>query len=218
MQQQSGSSNSQTRFHPVQLTEMALRSAGHLYDMNVSAARVWMQTQARAAAAFGLPDWSPLFDQADQRARNVFSNGAEQVLHTAQRANDAARELQRQVGRVIETQTTQAAETWQRGIEELTHHTAESLDQMCETARKTAEDAERNAQTLGQELRNTVRQAGDQARQQTAYAADRTQQASQQSSQAMQQGAQQGAQAAGQASQSADEARSEQKGRQRAGA
>jgi ElaB/YqjD/DUF883 family membrane-anchored ribosome-binding protein len=159
-------SDSQGRLQPVHLTAIALRSAGQLYDMNVSATRLLLQTQARAAAAFGLPDWSPLFDNADERVRHVFSTGAEQVLNTAQRTNEAVSELQRHVGRVIETQASQAAESWQRGLEELGNRANDSLSQLCETARKTAEEAQRNVQQLGEQFRDNVKRTSDELRSQ----------------------------------------------------
>jgi hypothetical protein len=163
MPQENRSPEAGAGFQPVHLTAMALRSAGHLYDLNVSAARVLLQTQARAAAAFGLPDWSPLFDSSDERVRKVFATGAEQVLSTARRANEAVTELQRQVGRVIETQASQAAESWQRGLEQLGSHASEGFDQLCETARRTAEDAQRGAQAFGEQVRDNVREAAAQA-------------------------------------------------------
>ena len=159
-QESRGAFDAQTPLQPVHLTAMAQRSAGQLSDLNVSAARLLLQTQARAASAFGLPDWSPLFDSADERVRHAFSAGAEQVLDTAQRTNEVVSELHRQVGRVIETQASQAAQSWQRGLEELGSHTSESLNQLCETARKTAEDA----QQMGEQFRDNVRRVGDEAR------------------------------------------------------
>jgi len=163
--------DAQAASQPVHLTAFALRSAGHLYDLNVSTARVLLQTQARAAAAFGLPDWSPLFDAADERVRHVFATGAEHVLNTARRTNEAVSELQRQVGRVIETQATQAADSWQRGLEELGSQADQGLNQLLETARKTADDAQRGAEALGQQFRDNVRRAGEDTRsaQQQAY-------------------------------------------------
>jgi ElaB/YqjD/DUF883 family membrane-anchored ribosome-binding protein len=154
-----------SRYQPGNIAAIALRSASQVYDINLSATRVLWQTQARAAAAFGLPDWSPLFDGASDRAREVFANSAEQVIQTAQKAGEAAVELQRQVGRVIETQAAQAAESWQRGLEELGNQASEGLNQLCETARETAEEAQRTAQTLGEEARHTFSQGIDQARQ-----------------------------------------------------
>jgi len=156
-----------SRFQPGHLAAIALRSASQVYDIHLSATRVLLQTQARAAAAFGLPDWSPLFDGASDRAREVFAHSAEQVINTAQKASEAAVELQRQVGRVIETQTAQAAESWQRGLEELGNQASEGLNQLCETARETAEEAQRTAQSLGEEARQTFSRGVDQVREQT---------------------------------------------------
>jgi dsDNA-specific endonuclease/ATPase MutS2 len=126
--------------------------------MQMTAARVLLQTQARAAAAFGWPDCSNLFDNADERARHVFATGAEKVLETAQRANEAVTELQRQVGRVVETQASAATEQWQRGIEELGSQTQQGIVQLCEAARQTAEEA---TQSLS-EAANETRRQGEQ--------------------------------------------------------
>src|SRR5437868_3487317 len=70
---QSQNRDSQGRQSQAHLTSLALRSIGQVYDMNLSAARVLLQTQARAASALGLPDWSGLFNSVDVRARHVFS-------------------------------------------------------------------------------------------------------------------------------------------------
>ena len=149
---------------PVHAAAIALRGIGQMCDMNMEAARVLLHTQARAAAAFGFPDMSRLFDAADDRARHVFSAGAEQMLSATQRANEAAVELQRQIGRVVETQAATAAENWQRGIEELGAQADEGLTQLCETARQTAEEAQRMTQQLGQQAREGLQQGGEQAR------------------------------------------------------
>jgi DNA anti-recombination protein RmuC len=146
------------------ITSMAFRSAQQMFDLNLSVARVLWRTQAKTAAAFGMPDLSPLFDTADDGARRVLNAGTEQLLSTAQRANDAAVELQRQVGRVLETQTTQAAQTLQHGLEEFGQQAAEGLTQLCETARQTAEEAERSAEELAQQTLESIRRAGEQQR------------------------------------------------------
>jgi hypothetical protein len=154
----------QGRHTPVHLTALALRSIGQVYDMNLSAARVLLQTQARAASAIGLPDWSGLFNVVDERARHVFSTGTEQLLDTTQRANEVAAELQREVGRVVETQATTVAQTLQLGLEELGEQTNESLNQLVETARQQAEEAERVAQSLAEEMRTSIQEGGEQMR------------------------------------------------------
>jgi hypothetical protein len=154
----------QGRPTPAQLTALALRSIGQVYDMNLSAARVLLQTQARAASAIGLPDWSGLFNTVDERARHVFSAGAEQLVNTTQRANEVAAELQREVGRVVETQTTTVAETLKQGLEELGAQANEGLTQLVQTVRQQAEEAERAASSVNEQMRDTMQQGGEQAR------------------------------------------------------
>lgn len=157
---------------PAHLTSLALRSIGQVYDMNLSAVRVMLQTQARAASALGLPDWSSLFTSMDDRARHVFSTGTEQLVNTAKRANEAAAELQREVGRVVETQATTVAETLKQGFEELGTQATEGLDQLIQTAREQAEEAERVASALGDEMRETMEDASNQTREATRRAGE----------------------------------------------
>ena len=97
-------------FNPVHAAELALRGAGQLYELNVSATRVFLQAQANAAAAFGVPDFSPLFDLATDQTRQLLTAGTEQVLGAARRASDATAEMQRNAGQLMEAQATQAAE------------------------------------------------------------------------------------------------------------
>lgn len=155
-----------------------MRSISQVYDMNLSAARVMLQTHARAASALGLPDWSGLFNSMDERARHVFSTGAEQLVNTAKRANEAAAELQREVGRVVETQATSVAETLKHGLEELGTHATEGFDQLVQTAREQAEEAERVASALGDEMREAMEESGNQAREATQRGSDGASQAS----------------------------------------
>jgi len=141
------------RSSTMNVTAFALRSFGKVFDMNMTATRVMLQTQARAASALGWPDLSDVFNRVDEKARSVFSASAEQLAQTAQMTNEAASELQRQVGRVVETQAATVAETLQQGFEELGAHTSESLKQLCDTAREQAEQAERVGESVCEEPR-----------------------------------------------------------------
>lgn len=96
-------------FNPVQATELALRGAEHLYELNVSAARLLLQAQLNTAVAFGMPDWLPFFDLATDQTRNMWLAGAGQVLDAGQRTNDVATELQSQAGQMIESQASELA-------------------------------------------------------------------------------------------------------------
>jgi hypothetical protein len=146
--------------------------------MQFEATRALLHTQARAAAAFGWPDMSNLFDQADERARHAFAAGADQVLNAAQRASEVASELQRQIGRVVETQTATAAENWQRGIEEIGAQADEGFAQLCETARQQADEAQRMTEQLAQETREGIQRGGEHLRSQMHEGAQRVREAS----------------------------------------
>lgn len=165
MQQDNTSARAGNWPSPAQATAIALRSLGQVYDINVATTRVLLQAQARAASAFGWPDWSNLFDQVDDRTRHVFSTGAEQLVQATQRANDAALELQQQVGRVVQTQAATVAESLQNSLQEIGEQTGAGLRQLCDNARLHAEEAERVAQSAGQEFRDTLREGSAHARQ-----------------------------------------------------
>ena len=192
----------------LQFTSVALRGVGQVYDINLAAARVLLQTQARAAAAFGWPDFSELFNTADRRTRGVFSSSAEQILHTARRASEAASELQRQLGRVVETQAVTVAENWQRGLEEIGQQADESLTQLSETVRQQAEEARRATESLGRASRESVRQGSEQWRESTQEGFQRSREVGSQVQGAAREGVQQGHEQPGQQNQTADEAQS----------
>jgi hypothetical protein len=165
MQQENTSATAGARPSPAQATAIALRSLGQVVDINISTTRVLLQAQARAASAFGWPDWSNLFDQVGDRTRHVFSTSAEQLVQATQRANDAALELQQQVGRVVQTQAATMAESLQNSLQEIGEQTGEGLRQLCDNARLHAEQAERVAQSASEEFRDTLREGSAQARQ-----------------------------------------------------
>jgi hypothetical protein len=175
------------RHSPANLTTLAVRSLGQLYDMNLAAARVLMQTQARAASAMGLPDWSGWFESVDEGARRVFSTGAEQLVSATQRATEAATELQREVGRVVDSQSATVAQTLQHGLQELGSQASEGLTQLVETAREQAEEAQRTAAEMGEQMRQGIEAGGEQirrGRQNAVRAVDQASEEAQEDSQA----------------------------------
>jgi hypothetical protein len=165
MQQENTSAAAGGRTSPAQATSIALRSLGQMYDINIATTRALLQAQARAASAFGWPDLSNLFDQVDERTRHAFSTSAEQLVQVTQRTNDAAMELQQQVGRVVQTQAATMAESLQHSLQEIGEQTGESLRQLCDNARLQAEEAERVAKSASAEFRDTLREGSAHARQ-----------------------------------------------------
>ncbi|RYY90107.1 MAG: hypothetical protein EOO15_03880 [Chitinophagaceae bacterium] len=134
--------NGSNGLNPVRMTELALRSAEQLYDMNVSATRALLQTQVGTAKALGLPDWSSLFDMATNQTRQAWSAGSEQVLTAAQRTTEVATELQRSASQILEAQTAQtaqAAETLKQNMQELTSQAAQALNAQTSQAQQEAD-------------------------------------------------------------------------------
>lgn len=149
------------------LAEMAVRTTSQLLDMQMATMRTLLQTQARAAAAFGFPDCSVLFDgRADDRIRQVFSKGGEQLVNSTQRATETVAQIHRHVGQIVETQASLAAQNWQQGFEQLGTQTDESLNQLRATAQQQAEQFERTAQSMAETARSAMREGGTRFREQ----------------------------------------------------
>jgi len=169
----------------INIAAVALRGLGEAYDMQVAAARLAFQTQARAASAFGWPDYSDLFRLGSGRARRMFASGTEQLLSTAQQANQALCEVQREVGKLIEANAESMAESWQQGLEEFAVQAEESLDQMRELARQQLDEAMQAAESLGDATRDAVRQTGEQFRETVRQGAERGREAISEQGEAM---------------------------------
>jgi hypothetical protein len=165
MPQTQGPEGSRDENRPTgQLTNIALRGAGQVYDLQMRAARMMFRTQARAAAAFGWPDLSGLFENANERMRLLFGEAAEQAASNAQRANEAAAELQREVSRLIDSQTAVVAENWRGGLEELGAQAEQGLTELRETTRRTVEEAEQATRAAGAAARELLREGGEAVR------------------------------------------------------
>lgn len=164
------SATSPSVFQPTQLAAITLRAATQVLDMNLAATRLMLQTQARAAAAFGLPDWSDWITAANERSRRLFETGTDQWLSTTERASDTARELQREMGRLIEAQSARAAEQWEQGLQQLGTQTQQGLDQWREATLRNAEEVQRRGESAGRELQAHFLRTGEELREQAAAA------------------------------------------------
>jgi len=162
---QGGGQEQQRNVTAFNLSAIAMRGFSQLYDMQAAAARLMLQTHARAATAFGLPDYSDLFRIADDRARRVFSSSTEQFLQTAEQANQTLQEVQKEMGRMVEFQTVNAAENFQQGLQELEAQAEENLTQLREFARQQAEQAMLATENLSETARESIREGGEQIRQ-----------------------------------------------------
>jgi hypothetical protein len=158
---------------PVNITAIALRSLSGVYDMQLSAARLALQTQARAAVALGWPDYSELFRLGDGQAKRTFAKGTEQLLHSAQQAGATISEIQRELGTLMERNAEALAESWQQGLEEIGIQAEESLEEMKELTRQQVEEAMRAAESLGDATRQAVRESSEKFRETVRQGAER---------------------------------------------
>lgn len=134
------------------LIDLTFRSWGQVYDLQMSAARMLLRTQSRAVSAMGFPDWGGLFDGADERARYLFSTGAAQWFSSARRANDAMVELQREVGRLLDTETATLAQMLQQDLTRFGDRASQGFTELVEKVREGADEAERIASAANQDL------------------------------------------------------------------
>jgi hypothetical protein len=167
----------QARGPTINIAAIALRGIGEAYDMQMAAARLAFQTQARAAVAFGWPDFSDLFRMGDAQSKRIFSKSTEQLLASAQQANATLSELQREVGKLIECNAETMAESWQQGLEEISIQAEESLEQMKELTRQQVEEAMRAAESLSEATRQAMRESSEKFRETVRQGAERGQEA-----------------------------------------
>jgi hypothetical protein len=127
-------------------TSLALRSFGTLFDAQLATMGLIVQSQARAAAFFGLPDVSDIISSTYEGAQRVVVTSTEQFLRTTERTNEALTEVQRISGHAVESQTRALFDQWTGRIDELSDRTDEKLTQIFNLAREQAAQVDRAAE------------------------------------------------------------------------
>lgn len=140
---------------------IAMRGVAQLYDMQSSVARMVLQTQADAACAIGLPDYSGLFRTVDGRTKRIFSTSTDQFLQLAEQIKETISEVQQHISSMLEVSFVNAAENWQRGLNELGSQAEEGLEQLKETARQQAQEAMEATDFIGRETREAMREGSE---------------------------------------------------------
>jgi hypothetical protein len=112
------------------VAEVALRGSAMLFDLQWALARNVWQTQARSATMLGAPDFSPMFEAGDERARRLFSTGAEQILDTVRHATEAMLAVQNELSRVAQQQAIGITDQVQQQLQALGRQTRRSLDEL----------------------------------------------------------------------------------------
>lgn len=141
-----------------------LRGLGQFYDMQAATARLMLRAQVRAASAFGLPDYSRIFDIGDDRARHLFSTATENLVNFVGQEEEILNEVPTQVFRMMEQQAIDATERWKYGLEELEHQATESVEELRELSRRQAEEFAQASESFVEAAHETMRESGEQYR------------------------------------------------------
>jgi len=112
------------------IAEVALRGTALLFDLQLEAARMAWETQARGAAMLGAPDFSNLFRIGDDRARRVFTATTEQLVNTIRRTADTVIAVQQEIGKLAEQQTVGMTDQMRQQIEHFGHQTQRGLEEI----------------------------------------------------------------------------------------
>lgn len=148
----------------VNIAVSTLRSLGQFLDMQAATTRIMWQTQARAAAAFGVPDYSRLFQVNDERGQRLFSAATENLSQMLQQADGPLTEVPSQIGRMLEQRTINMTERWKYGLEEMQQQATESMKEIKELSLQQAEEMTRTTESLTEATRTTLREGGEQFR------------------------------------------------------
>lgn len=134
----------QPQFNAAPLTDAWIKGACALYDLQTQTARRLLQLQARQAAAFGIPDFSNLFESGEGTARTLFSSNAEQM-------NQAARQF---------TELTQAqAELCKKLVDQATEQFGRNFAQVQASGRRDFDELQQMTQQTRSEIEKAVHEA-----------------------------------------------------------
>jgi hypothetical protein len=140
---------------------IACRGTALLLDMQMEAMRNLCIAQARTAQVFGAPDYSSLFTVSDEKAKTFFSGATDQMLASSRQAVEIVNQMNQQVGRLFEQQTSQLTEGIRSGIEQLGRQTQQGLDQMRQTVQQASPESERHIIPASSDLGTSHRPGPD---------------------------------------------------------
>ena len=138
---------------PFAFAEMAMRSATQMLALQMNTLRALSETQARAAAAWGMPsvgDW--MLNGSEQGVGQAAIDMAEQVISTFRRTAESVTQLQGHVRELLATQSGAANQQWQKLIERMGVQAAQSLDSVRaiveEQSRRIVEETEARVEAI----------------------------------------------------------------------
>lgn len=140
------------------LTNIWLRSAGMFCDLQSEAARNLLKVQARNAAMFGAPDFTPLIDQMDQSCKSLFMRSAEQMGNYARQTTETLGNVQNELGRALMDRASAATENLREGMEQIDRTAREGLNQF----RKMAQESQGTMVQASQIMQSSQAGKGEQ--------------------------------------------------------
>lgn len=146
------------------LAATTMRSLSQLLDMHAATSRIFLGAQCRAAAAFGLPDYSRLFQVGDDRVLRRYSAMTDKAMEFARQAGSTFHEIQSQMSRQVEQSSINLTDRWHDGFEELQRQATESLEELKELTHQQAEEMARATESLTEATQATLREGGEQFR------------------------------------------------------
>lgn len=161
----SGSDNQEQRSLSARnFTAHALRSLGQFYDMQAATTRAMLRTQMRVASAFGLPDYSKIFEVADERALHLYSSLTENMVSFVKQADGSLTEIPTQLYRQLEQQAIDITERWKDGLGELQQQAIEGIQELRELSSQQTDELARATESISSATQSTLREGGEQFR------------------------------------------------------
>jgi gas vesicle protein len=130
------------RQQSISLAEIFLHQNARLLETQAATARAVMRTQARGVAALGGPDWSALYSEENERSfSELLKTSTDQAVSFIRQTNEAARQLQQVITRLVSQQTTQLTEQFRTTAEDIGQRGQQLQQQMREASQQTPQQA-----------------------------------------------------------------------------
>ncbi len=129
----------------MKVADTMMQGAARMFEMQVSAARAFIENQSRTASLFRGPEASA--SGAKGEPADVYAAGSKQMLALMQQTNEAVSEMQRQIMQLVESQRDWLTEQMRRSMEEFNRQATESLQRWREASLMPRSDVQRPAPT-----------------------------------------------------------------------
>ncbi|MBA2594486.1 MAG: phasin family protein [Pseudomonadota bacterium] len=138
-----------TTKHAVNITSILVHGAARMLDIQTSAAKTFLEYQAKAAAVVGAPEWSNILKIGHNR---FFESTADKTLNYMRQTSEAIGEMQSELTHLIEEQTAKFTQELEQGLEEAGALVEEGFNEGSRTAEETAKVVKHTARESKEEV------------------------------------------------------------------